>query len=983
MLAMLRARLGIAATTFVLTIFAVAVALAGPLYARAAADSALAVEVHAAPTVERVITGDLLTGVRGPAAVDVVSGKIKQPYIRGFETVTSVLSNGVLNPDVGETFWLGSRTGVCEHLTLIRGRCANADREIVIREDTSKEHGFDVGSDVEFMASSFGGGRGEESIRLTVVGVYQTYLPTDVYWADRFMLAGSEGGPFFTNDRTVRSADGPQLLTTDLIATEEAFRDRSTLDADIKAAMDILSATQFQPHTEVESLIDHIEDAEETLLSSLIVATLPLIAICWYVMFLAIVGAVQHRRGELAVTALRGVPGRLRWWLPNAETMVPVLAGAIPGFLFGYAVTAALAAWLLPGAPLVTPTLPAVALAVLSVVGALLTAVIAQWRVTREPVSNLLRQVVRRGDSNAARAVEAVAGVLALVAGFQAATAAGAGGLALLVPLCFGLGIGMLAGRLVAAPAERLGRRLIRGGRLALGLATISVSRRPGSRAMVALLTVAFGLFGFALTVTDTAARAWEERAHVETGAYRVLSIVPVPAARLMDAVKAVDPQGNFAMAAATVQLPDAPPVVAVDSTRLARVANWPAGPGQPTAAQAAATMRPQEPVTKLVRGNSLFIPLTLNNIGDNSTARLELDMIKPNGERLNPITSAIQPGTAIYEVTTPDCAQKACRFTGMAVSLAAFGRQQVSVTVGEIRNESGEVVVDRGQLTDLTGWVQRKDTAGKPTGDLSAAGNGLTIEANSPIAVDLRIWVRSVPEPMPLLSTGDVPEGFAAVGSTVSVQRALATPMLPRLGDNGIMLDLRYAELSIMPRAEAQRSEVWLSADAPEDILQRIGSAGLTIQEDIRESDRLELFSRQAPALALGFLRLAALAAILLTAAGLIVAAILDRSRRAEDLSALLPHGLSRRTARGSAVLGRAFLVLISVVAGAIATAAAWLVAREVVPVYTTAVAAIPLPTWPDPTVGNGYLAAFVFLLGTCWVAARVARREGEGTVQ
>ena len=278
---------------------------------------------------------------------------------------------------------------------------------------------------------------------------------------------------------------------------------------------------------------------------------------------------------------------------------------------------------------------------------------------------------------------------------------------------------------------------------------------------------------------------------------------------------------------------------------------------------------------------------------------------------------------------------------------------------------------------------MQRKDTTGRPTADLSAGAGGLTIETDSPIAVDLRIWTRSVPEPMPLLSTGQVPAGFAAVGSTVAVQQALAAPMLPRVGDNGIMVDLQYAELSIMQRAEAQQSEVWLSADAPADIVQRIGNAGLTVQEDIRESDRLDLFSRQAPALALGFLWLAALAAILLTAAGLIVAAILDRSRRAEDLSALLPHGLSRRTARGSAVLGRAFLVLISVVAGAAATAAAWFVARGVVPVYTTAVAEIPLPAWPDPSVGNAYLAALVFLLGTCWLAARVARRESEGTVQ
>ncbi len=983
LLAMLRARLGIAATTFVLTILAVAVALAGPLYAQAAAQSALAVEVQAADTQERIITGDLLTGQGGPAALDVVGGRTKQPYIHGFDTVTGVLSNGVLKPDVGIGVWLASRTGVCEHLTMVKGRCANADREIVIRQDTAETHHFEVGSDIEFVPSSFGGARGETSIRLTVVGVYQTYSPTDVYWADRFMLAGSEGGPFFANDRTVRKTGGPQLLTTDLIANEEAFRDRSTLEGDIETATEILGAMQFQPHTEIELLIDHIEEAEETLLSSLIVATLPLIAICWYVMFLAIVGAVQHRRGELAVTALRGVPGRLRWWMPNAETMAPVLAGAIPGFIVGYAVTAALALAFLPGAPLVSPTLPAILLAVLSVAGALLTATIAQWRVTREPVSSLLRQVVRRGDSTPARVVEAVVGVLAVVAGVQATTAAGAGGLALLVPLCFGLGIGLLAGRLVAAPAERLGRRLIRRGRLSLGLATISVSRRPGSRAMVALLTVAFGLFGFALTVTDTAQQAWRERAHIETGASRVLSVAPVPPARLMDAVKAVDPQGQFAMGVAVVQLPDMPPILAVDSSRLTKVVNWPEGTGQASAAQAAAALRPREPVTKLIQGRALQIPITLNDIGPNSTARVELDLIKPTGERLTPITSSIQLGSGVYEVTTPDCADRACRFTGIAISLAAFGRQKVSLTVGDITNDKGEVVMSKQELANLEGWVQRKDTTGRPTADLRASADGLTISADSPVTVDLRIWTRSVPEPMPVLATGEIPEGLTAIGSTVAVQKALTTPMLPRVGDNGIVVDLGYADLSILPRVQAQRSEVWLSPDAPADMAQRLGNAGLTIQEDISEADRLALFSRQAPALALGFLWLAALAAVLLTAAGLIVSAILDRAGRSEDLTSLLPQGLKRRTARASAVLGKAFLVLIAMVAGLGVTAAAWFVARGVVPVYTTAVAAIPLPSWPAPAAGTGYLAALVFLLGTCWLAARVARRETEGTLQ
>jgi hypothetical protein len=543
--------------------------------------------------------------------------------------------------------------------------------------------------------------------------------------------------------------------------------------------------------------------------------------------------------------------------------------------------------------------------------------------------------------------------------------------------------VGLLAGRLVAAPAERLGRRLIRGGRLTLGLATISISRRPGSRAMVALLTVAFGLFGFALTVTDTAEQAWQERAHVETGASRVLSVVPVPPTRLMNAVASVDPEGRFAMGVALIQLPDIPPIVAVDSRRLANVANWPTGPGQPTVSDAAAALRPQDPISKFIRAKELHIPLTLNSIGDNSTARLELDLVKPTGERLNPITNALTPGSGVYAVTTPDCAERDCRFTGLAVSLAAFGRQEVSITIGDIRNEKDEIVLSRQELTNLQGWVQRKDTTGRPTGDLSASTEGLTIKANSPIAVDLRIWTRSIPEPLPLLSSGSVPEGLAEVGSTVAVQQTLRVAMLPRVGDNGILVDLQYADISILPRAQAQSTEVWLSADAPADIAQRLNGAGLTVQQDISELDRLDLFSRQAPALALGFLWLAALAAILLTAAGLIVSSILDRARRSEDLSALVPQGLSRRTVRGSAVLGKSLLALIAVVAGLGATAAAWAVARGVVPVYTTAVAAIPLPSWPDPEVGNGYLAAFVFLLGTCWLAARVARREGDGSVQ
>ncbi|WP_162908007.1 FtsX-like permease family protein [Allorhizocola rhizosphaerae] len=963
MLALLRARMSLAVMTFVLTALAAGAAATGPLYATAAARSALVAEVEAASISERVIAGDLLSRSRG---FDRQNALETQPYVPGFRTVAGAMSNGKLrSPNGSASLWLASRTGVCGEIVVSQGRCATADREVVLRRDIGQTIGAAIGSEVQFMPSSFGGGELLAPVRLTVVGHYEPYVPTDIYWADHIMLASGDSPPAFANERTVLAATGPMLFTTDLIASPQAFDDRERLAGDVANVLAVFEAAGYDSATEIAALSARIDDAADVLLGSLIVATLPLVIICWYVLFLAVVGAVEQRRGELAVTALRGVPTRMRWQLAAAETTVPILLGLGPGLVLGFLVTATLSA---------TFTWLAVALAGVAVLGALAAGWFAQWRAMRLPVVQLLQRIRRRrGGSAPARAGEAAIGVLALATGYQAATAGGGGGIALLAPICFGLGCGLLAGRLALRPTEHIGRWFVGRGWLTAGLGALAIARRPGSRAIVALLTVGLGMLGFALTAADTAQQAWAMRARVETGAPQVLTVLPVSGARLLDGVRTVDPDGRFAMGVARVQLANMPPVLAVDSTRVSTVAYWPG-----FAERAESLLRPQEPDVLRMRGERLDMAVNVQEMAPGTTARIELNLVKANGDRTAVITDELRVGSGWYQMKTLGCEERPCRLAGMTVNVS--GPQRIRLTLGEIRNEAGEVVLDRAAMGDVKRWLQSVASAANPIGELESTPEGLGVRADSGVPVDLHLRPRSAPGPMPAVAAGDLPRQLTVVGGSVPLVLAEGADLLPRLGNKGLLLDLEYADLAMNLRAELLMPEVWLSADAPADVTERLLAAGVVVQGRVTTDDRHEMFSRQAPALALRFQRLAAVAAMMLAALGLIVAAMLDRTRSGLDLSVMVPHGLSKTSVRIGALLGRWALIVIAAFAGAVAALAAWLVARPVIPVYTVDVPTIPLPQWPGPPVAWFAVAALAFLLSTGWVAAQFSRGTVEG---
>ena len=66
------------------------------------------------------------------------------------------------------------------------------------------------------------------------------------------------------------------------------------------------------------------------------VAAVPLILLCWFVVYLTVAYATEQRRPEFGLFALRGVPLGPTWALALGPTVVPVLVGAPVGYVLGH-----------------------------------------------------------------------------------------------------------------------------------------------------------------------------------------------------------------------------------------------------------------------------------------------------------------------------------------------------------------------------------------------------------------------------------------------------------------------------------------------------------------------------------------------------------------------------------------------------------------------------------------------------------------------
>jgi putative ABC transport system permease protein len=985
-LAMVWRRRGQAVTLALLALLAVASAVAAPAYLIAADRAIAAGQIATAAPGELGLT--IAASVTAhpadpalPPPVDFSTVGAALVDLPGFDYVYAAEFPAVgIEPTTEFASRVVYRQRVCEHLLIRAGRCPAGEGELLLGERTATRLGLHPGDPVTLTGARLdddpltpGYVMAAIPQRLTVVGTYTVRNTIEPYWGTHGYFTATPGRgpgePVFTISATLQAMDHPSTdVAIDGMAGAGVL-DVDRLD-DLRGGLDRLRGTAATLgsgvgiSTGLPSLLDRIDAGRAAARQLVPVLALPLVLLACFSIFLAVGYGAEGRQNELAVVALRGARWWTRWWLATGESLVAVLAGALLGCLAGQLLVNAVAANRFPGVG-VDPGWSSLRYAPLAAVAALAAAVAAQRRQLLSPVSTLLRRTAARRGRRVL-ITEAVVVVLAAVAGIQLALSNGSlTGLGMFAPALLILAFALLAARLLLPVVTRWAARALRRGRPGTALAGFQLSRRPGAERLFALLVATVGVAGYAAGGVDTAARGREVEAVLGTGAARVLDVEPVYRQQLLAAVHAADPHGDFAMA--VTRLPSGGPTVpsglAVDSTRLAAVADWPEG--GPGAATVAGRLRPEAAGPPVLAGVDLSVTATTSRLEAGHRLRISLAVTSLDGRGDSEVQlGLLQPGRRTYQQRVPLCQGGGCRINGIgltAVGTALGIRAQVEI------NELGTVnpvavAVPARQLSDPARWRMAKN------GRLSAGPDGLRIDVDASGGLSAAAWVQpaDTPYPMPVAHAGPLPPNLLLSGLDANPMPVVAVaglPAVPLLGRHATLVDLEYADRMAVDAALAQLPQVWLNDQAPADIVDRLSAQGLTVIGDHRADLTALRLDTQGPALALWFHVLAAGLAVLLGAGALVLAAAVDRGRRVEDLAALRVQGLGRGATGRVTLWTYAILVFAATVVGLMVALLAWALTGWTLPLAGLTPPDLPLPAWPRPAA----------VLGTCAAVAAV----------
>jgi hypothetical protein len=715
-----------------------------------------------------------------------------------------------------------------------------------------------------------------------------------------------------------------------------------------------------------------------------IVAGVQLTLLCWAALFLAARQTALDRRRDIGLLKLRGAARWRVWSLTALQSALPMLAGALIGWILGYGGAAALAGTvdLIGGGVLLPLGLSAAAVAVVCV-GSLVAAALAERSAMRSSVTDLLRRIPgrrtgwRAGIGDAVIVVLATAGV---VQGYLEVRGSGESSvLALLAPGLVGLAAAVGVARTLPLVAARTATVTVRAARVGVALAALHLARRPGTHRVFAVMAVAVAILSTTALFWHTASVAWSERATAELGASRVLTVRADGAAKLLGAVRAVDPSGQYAMAVAhNGAILSGNRVLAVDSGRLTRVGLLPSAYGLPASADLARLLHPDRPAAPTVRDGAL----TLDVAGTADTLRIHLSTM--DGESVQ-LDTAIADRRGAVTATVTGCGPAGCRLVALEPlsELDEAGFDLYGIT------QDGQPVVTAATLTDVSRW--RPQLAADAVGpEVSAHDGRLSVTRHrgslrAPFWSDPRVYVVDAATPLPIVLAGARPEPdragdarMAPLGSDAIPYEIVGTgAVLPRIGGSGMLVDLEYAVHSVGVKPESVALEVWLRADAPADVVTRLREAGV---DTLQESTVDELEARlgvEGPGLALRFQLFAAAVMLLLAAALILLWTSIERRPRAEELAALRAQGLPDRSMRVAGYASTAVLVGLAVLTGLGAAVVAQAVVAASLPVFADSWTLLQIHRGAQPmtVLACGALALVVLGSAAAVSAARLVR--------
>jgi Tfp pilus assembly major pilin PilA len=954
----LASRKGLAFGSWLLTTIAVASAVVGPSYQGTAANSFVITQLRAEP---RVDTGLSYTYTPSGAAPDRhdISGATSTAldaarrvsgagYLPGHAMVWQSLPPAIfphsLDPAIPTLLFA---PGDCEHVAL-RGRCPERAGEVAVSAADAYTYSFHVGS----VLHPYHDGRTFE-----VVGIYTPrHNAADfAFWFDSEQLRAVPGrlltipasthnpvtrmAPWFTTSSEIRTRPDPWYVSVDqnlVVPSTLTPADLTTRTAHVRS---ITSADKHErlpdrlslvPGNALPTVTHTLLDRRAVARSTVAPAVLSLVLVALVLLSRLLSASMTLRRGELALASLRGYGRRRVWLLGMTEPLLILLAAAPVGVVAGYLTARSLAArWLVPGLPV-----PFVLASALMAVGVLVATAVVAGVVVRaalnEPLSaqiagerrptrpGRLALLVRLGLLAAAAAV--------LIIAWSRSEPSAPDATDIALPLLMATGVGVLASLAILLIGSlwvrwSSGRRT-----LASYVAARTVRRRHEGTLVVLPVTAALTVAVFTVGIS-AAASAWRTSvADTQIGAGLSFPTT-LPLDRAVGLTHRLDPQGRWLMAAGVnfpgfdFTTPTVLPRVVVDTSRLARVAAWPAQwTGGRSASQIARELGPRRPPIVL-RGRRLTVTVTNHVRGTFPTLGPTLSVLDDHGALKDIATGPFKPGRS-----TVTRKLRHCR-TGCQVEAIVFGgpdalaeAMQGSASIERIAVDGHDVpgIFDRPWHPDVSPVGARNAIVGGPV----VAGGRMTLHFRAggpesyaavspddlPAAVPL-LWGRQAAQ-VPRLSTG--------AGGLFPVRSIGTAESLPFRGPSGMLMDftsfIRNASLG------SGDTDVYILArtDTPRSVLRGLAAHGMDTPRT--EAAAKRVLDQDPFALALRLYSVVAALVIGLAVAGLAATLAVQVPARRRDAASLRVVGVNRRSVMAGVV--DEFMVVLgaAAVAGVIA---------------------------------------------------------------
>ncbi len=756
----------------------------------------------------------------------------------------------------------------------------------------------------------------------TVTGIYTPKNPNEGYWGSTVYTDA-----LFTNAEDDLRTEKPSSLNTRLeypIARGQIrLDDLPALRDGIKVLGDRLRGDELEVTTTLPGTLDDIDADQHAISRTAPVIAVPLVLLCWFVLFLLVASLTEERSPEIALAKLRGYPAGRAARFGLGEVLLLIAAAAPVGLLAGLVLVQVAADLLLAAGTRVELRWPVFAAAGIAVAAGAVAALLAGRHTLAQPVLDLLRRVPER----AGRRAGLVEGAVVALAGASIAAALSdrASPLALLAAPMLAVVVGIGAARLLGLWSRARLRMARRRGRIVALLSAAQLSRRPGGQRVVVVVTIAVALLSFAATAWDVAAQARHDAAEDQLGAQRVLSVTADHPGALSSAVTNADPSGHsMAVVRTSQRYGDAPvELLGVQAARLPEVAVW-RGHSREDVGRLAGLLHPTT-AAPLALGRELSVTATGDVLPEHPQLRLAAVISTPGQPPRSVGLGVLARGAHQFTAALPGCSAD-CHLVGLSVGRAAGGTEPFSarVSVQDLRSDAGPLAAGFDQADR---WKVRGGTQAQAT---LHPGTPLGLDVTSSDPSDVIVDYIDTPDRLPAVLAGPVPAddpnaasftfpGFAEQPQPFTVASQAAS--LPRAGKHGLLFDLddavRMAErTSSLADNAALQYEVWAGPGAPADLDRLLAAQGVQVLRTETMGGYLDQLARRAPALGLWLYLLAGAAALFLAVGVVLLTAYVGVQGRLYELAALRVAGVRRSVLRRAvfreyrALLGLPFVV-------------------------------------------------------------------------